>query len=115
MKNTKVLVTSLIGVGIGYLFYKLTKPKAVVAPVTREHIIVKVPIPKVVGESNLATIVEKLKPRVTPSFSPIGANLEWERISVDTPIGVISFSPPKKFVPLKNLSQIYINKPRNPL
>ena len=107
MKNT-ILINSLIGAGVGYLFYKLTKPKAVVAPITREHIIVKIPIPKTVGEANLMAIAEKLEPsRITPSFSPIGVNLEWETISVDTPIGTVRFSPPKKFVPLENLHQIY--------
>lgn len=104
---TKYISYGLIGAGVGYAFYKFTQPRA--APVEeREYILVKIPVPKAAGESALRTIVEKAKPsKVTPSFSPIGATLEWTPIVVDTFIGPISFSPPKKFVSLNDVAEVY--------
>ena len=112
MKDTaKLIIYGLIGVTVGYLFYKFTKSERIPLPKPEEEkkeiVLIKIPIPKGVGESKLQKIVQQLKPsRTMPSFKPLGVILEWSPIYIDTPIGPFTFTPPKKFISLKTISEV---------
>ncbi len=111
MKIKDLVIYSLIGAGAGYLFYNLfSKPAPRTLPPKEEKktiVLVKVPIPKMVGESGLKKITEQLKPkRILPSLVPLGVSLEWDPIMLDTSFGKFGFTPPKKFIKLKTIWEV---------
>ena len=108
MKVSNLMLYGLIGAGAGYLFYKFTEtPLASPKKQKQTIVLVKLPIPKGVGKSVLHEIVNKLKPkRIMPSFRPLGVNLEWDPVMVDTVVGKVGYTPPKKFVKLKTVTEV---------
>jgi len=100
----------LIGISLGWLFYKFTKPteKKIVPPrEEKEYILVKLPVPKAVGESILKEIVSRLKPsRAIPSFKPMGVRLEWDPIYIQTPLIPVGYTPPSKFITAVDVAEV---------
>ena len=108
MKTKDLLFYSIIGAGAGYLFYQITKPSELKPKEgKRKILLVKFVVPKNTGESGLKKAVEQAKPkRIRPSFRPLGVVLEWDPITLKTPLGNVSFTPPKKFIPLKTIWEV---------
>ena len=110
MKVKDFILYALVGAGVGYLFYKFTKaPKALAKPEEEKKtiVLVKFPVPKVVGSGGLQKIVNMAKPkRILPSLVPLGVTLEWDPIMLDSPIGKFGVTPPKKFISLKTIQEV---------
>ena len=73
----------------------------------RKVLLVKFVVPKNAGESGLKEAIEQAKPkRIKPSFRPLGVVLEWDPITFKTPLGNVSYTPPKKFISLKTVWEV---------
>ena len=62
---------------------------------------------KILYVNGLRKIINQLKPkRILPSRFPLGVNLEWDPVMLDTPIGKFVFKPPYKFIKLRTTQEV---------
>ena len=109
MKISDIIVDIIAGGIISWLFYKWTRPRETIVnkPVVQTISLVHLRIPKTISPGDLKSILDKVKPiKIIPSKSPLGVWLKWQPMSIETPIGEISYSLPDKFIKLKNLDEV---------
>ena len=116
MKDTsRYILYAIIGIISGYIVYKIQSKLSAIKQLSkpeekeekREVLLVSFPIPKVVSQNDLQRLIDMAKPkRVLPSLKPLGVILEWDPIMLNTPIGKVGFTPPKKFLSLKDIQEV---------